>query len=128
MQFHVCTTGFTKSAEIRSGEDWEMTGTNRIRIASGAFFAGASLSGAYLLCVVLDLLFPRVGMRVGWGVLLPGFSRITPIAFTAGFLETFLLGATFAAIIAPIYNLYFSARDKLEDMQAARYNDRLKHF
>jgi len=105
-----------------------MTGTNRIRIISGAFFAGASLSGAYLLCVVLDLLFPGVGMRVGWGVLLPGFSRITPMTFVAGLLETFLLGATFAAIIAPTYNLYFFARNKLEDMQATRYNDRLKYF
>jgi hypothetical protein len=105
-----------------------MTGTNRIRITFGALLAGVSLSGAYLLCIVLDRPFPSVGMRLGWSVLLPGFSRITPIPFATGLVETFLLGATFAAIIAPIYNLYFSARDRIEEFQARRYNDRLKHF
>jgi len=42
--------------------------------------------------------------------------------------ETFIIGVTFAAIIVSIHNLYFSVRDKLEDMQASRYNDRLKYF
>lgn len=105
-----------------------MTGPNRISITWGTFFAGASLSGTYILCTVLDFLFPSVGMRVGWDVLLPGFSRLTPITFITGLVETFLIGVTFAAIIVPIYNLYFSARDKLEDMQASRYNDRLKYI
>lgn len=114
-----------KDTEIRYGE---MTGTNRISITWGSFIAGASLSGAYILCVVLDRLFPSVGMRVGWSALLPGFSRLTPITFVTGLVEIFLLGVTFAAIIAPIYNLYFSARDKIEDLQASRYNDRLKYF
>lgn len=105
-----------------------MAWTNRISITGGTFFAGASLSGAYLVCVVLDLLFPSVGMRIDWGALLPGFSRLTWMTFATGLVETFLIGATFASIIVPVYNLYFSARDKLEDMQASRYNDRLKYL
>ncbi|NNG47367.1 MAG: hypothetical protein HKM86_09695 [Deltaproteobacteria bacterium] len=105
-----------------------MTWTNRISITWGTLFAGAFLSGTYILCIVLDLLFPSVGMRVGWDVLLPGFSRLTPITFITGLVETFLIGVTFAAIIVPIYNLYFSARDKLEEIQDLRYNDRLKYF
>ena len=51
-----------RDTEIGSREDWEITGTNRISITRGTFFAGASLSGTYLLCVVLDFLLPSVGI------------------------------------------------------------------
>ena len=105
-----------------------MTDTNRISLPWGAFFAGTSLAVAYVLCIVLDALFPSVGMRVSWNILLPGLSRLTPITFLTGLVETFIIGVTFAAIIVPICNLYFSTRDKLEDIQATRYNDRLKYF
>ena len=105
-----------------------MAWTNRIRIARGAFYGGVSLSGAYFLCNLLDFLFPSVGMKVGWDTLLPFRTILGPWKFLSGLVETFLLGALFVMIIAPIYNLYFILRDKLEEFQAWRYNDRLKYF
>jgi hypothetical protein len=105
-----------------------MTWRNRIRIARGAFCGGASLSGAYILCNLIDFLFPSEGMKVGWETLLPSLRFLGPWTFLSGLVETFLLGALFVMIIAPIYNLYFILRDKLEELQARRYNDRLKYF
>ncbi len=105
-----------------------MTWTNRISITRGTFYAGVSLSGAYILCNLLDLLFPNVGMNIAWGTLLPRLTGLAPRTFITGFVETFLIGALFVMIIAPIYNLYFMLRDRLEEFQAWRYNDRLKYF
>jgi hypothetical protein len=117
-----------RDTETGSGEEWKMTEANRISLPWGTFFAGASLAGAYILCVVLDILFPSAGMKVGWGTLLPGFTRLTPTTFIPGLLETFLIGVLFAVTIIPIYNFYFSLRDRLEEIQAKRYGDRLKYI
>ncbi len=105
-----------------------MNGTNRISLPWGAFFAGASLAGTYILCIVLDILFPSMPMKVGWSVLLPGFHRLTQTTFIPGLVETFLIGVLFAITIVPIYNFYFSLRDRLEEIQASRYGDRLKYM
>lgn len=105
-----------------------MTEANRFSPPWGTFFAGAYLAGAYSLCIVLDILFPSVGMKVGWGALLPGFTRLTPTTFIPGLVETFLIGVLFAVTIVPICNFYFSPRDRLEEIQALRYGDRLKYI
>ena len=105
-----------------------MTGTNRISIPWAALYAGTSLAGTYILCIVLDILFPGMPMRIDWGVLLPGFSRLTFMTFVLGLVVSFLVGVIFTVTIAPVYNLYFLSRDKLEEIQALRYNDRLEYF
>jgi hypothetical protein len=88
----------------------------------------ANGTGTYILCVVLDVLFPSVGMKVGWGALLPGFTRLAPTTFIPGLVETYLIGVLFVVTIAPIYNLYFLLKDRLEEIQALRYGDRLKYI
>lgn len=105
-----------------------MTWTNQINITMGAFYAGVSLAGVYVLCNLLDLLFPSVGMIVAWKTLLPHLMSRSSGTFINGLVESFLIGAFFVMIIAPVYNLYFILRDRVEEFQARRYNDRLKYL
>jgi len=105
-----------------------MTWTNRISVTKGVFYAGVILSNAYILCNLLDLLFPSVSMKVAWDTFLPRLTSRMPGTFINGLVESFLSGALFMMIIAPVYNLYFVLRDRVEEFQARRYNDRLKYF
>ncbi len=100
----------------------------RIGVARGALLTATSLSGAYVLCFLFDLLDPGMAMRASWESLLPGISRFAPATFLPGLVETFLIGAALAVVGLPLYNLYFALRDKFEEIGAARYNDRLKYF
>jgi uncharacterized integral membrane protein len=119
---------FNPQREKYRKEEQEMTATNRIRIKKGAFIAGVSLSGAYLLCVILDFMFPTMAMKVGWATLLPWLSWSASMPFFSGLVGAFVIGVVFTVMIASIYNFYFFLRDKLEEIQALRYNDRLKYF
>ena len=105
-----------------------MTWTNRISVTKGILYAGIVLSGTYILCNLLDLLFPNVGMKVTWETFLPRLTSRMPGTFINGLVESFLIGALFMMIIAPAYNLYFVLRDRVEEFQARRYNDRLKYY
>lgn len=105
-----------------------MSLTNRISVTRGGLYGGVFLAGAYILCILLDLLIPSVGMKVGWDLLLPPLGSLSPGTFPIGVVESFLIGALLAVAIAPIYNLYFFLRDKIEEIQARRFNDRLKYF
>jgi hypothetical protein len=119
---------FNSEIENYRKEEQETTATNRISIKKGAFIAGVSLSGAYLLCVILDFFFPSMAMKVGWATLLPWLSSSAPMPIFSGLVGAFVIGVVFTSMIAPIYNFYFYLRDKLEEIQAIRYNDRLKYF
>lgn len=105
-----------------------MAWTNRISVARGAFYGGVCLSGTYILCALLDLLFPNAGMIVGWALLLPRMTGLVPASFLTGAVGSFLIGALFLGTIAPTYNLYFILRDRIDEVRDRRYNDRLNYF
>ena len=77
---------------------------NRISINKGASVAGVFLSGTYLLCVILDFLFPSMAMYTVWQRLLPGLAWLTVTSCVLGLVDSFLYGVLFAIVFVPIHN------------------------
>lgn len=90
--------------------------------------AGIGVSGAYVACVLLDLLVPSLGMTSSRFLPIPTLPLFTPRTFPIGLAGSFLSGVFFAAVIAPLYNAYFFIRDHLEEQGAVHHGDRLRYF
>ncbi len=61
---------------------------------------------AYLVCIVVDALWPNVfGMRTFFPTIFPGFTWLDPFSFVLGLVEVALYGLAAAAVAMVAWNL-----------------------
>jgi hypothetical protein len=82
---------------------------SRIPVFALGMSLGLFLAFTFVICVLFDLLFPKMAMYPVWKPLLPGFTWLTWPSFFLGLIETFAYGWYVALVFGPLYN-FFAAR------------------
>lgn len=97
--------GFAPATHGRPAAQPLETATNQLDARRLALAAGLLLAGVFALCVVADLLFPRVfQMYRVWELLLIGVRWATPWTLLLGLVEAFVYGLFGGWAVAALYN------------------------
>ena len=103
-------------------------GANRMSSGKICVVSGIGVLSTYVVCVILDVAVPHLAMVSTLFVPVPAFPLSTPYTVLIGLAGSFLAGALPAAVVVPLYNAYFSLRDRLEERGAVIHGDRLRYF
>jgi len=90
--------------------------------------SGIGVLSIYVVCVILDVAVPGLAMVSTLFVHVPAFPLLTPYTVLIGLAGSFLAGSLLAAVVVPLYNAFFSLRDRLEERGAVIHGDRLRYF
>ena len=78
---------------------------SRIPIMTLGLSLSLFLGLSFVLCVLLGLVLPDLGLHQPWLQFLPGFTWLTWPSFFLGLIESFAYGWYVALIFGPLYNL-----------------------
>lgn len=81
-----------------------MTATSRLGIVPLGISLALFFAFSYVLCTLIGLVVPELGMHTFFADMLPGFVWLTLPGFLIGFVWSIFYGWYIAVVFVPIYN------------------------